>query len=236
MKLNSQKWLDEIKRRNSGRNQTFLVMNDKCFFYLLILIPEEILQLDIPWIRLDVFFTFCVDFMVLWDTLVIYVYIYIYIYIYIFVISVDTSGKRVLNTLIRKGRAMISYRNSPKLTNLLLKVSPYEWRFSNNTWKLLLEVLLENSWSIACGRPVFLEELQAARKFSKVSLHFNKTPNSLKQVLQIYSEIRTCVLQKKFSKGWSQSAKENVRWNWSRCDEINLMVNLGQKYEGNFGY
>ena len=52
--------------------------------------------------------------------------IYIYIYIYIFVISADTSGKRVLNTLIRKGRAMISYRNSPKLTNLLLKVSPYE--------------------------------------------------------------------------------------------------------------
>ena len=55
----------------------------------------------------------------------IYTYIYIYIYIYIFVISVDISGKRVLNTLIRKGRAMISYRNYPKLTNLLLKVLPH---------------------------------------------------------------------------------------------------------------
>ena len=40
-----------------------------------------------------------------------------------------------------------------------------------------------------CGRPVFLEELQTARKFSKVSLHFNKIPNSLRQVLQTYSEI-----------------------------------------------
>ena len=43
-----------------------------------------------------------------------------------------------------------------------------------------------------CGRLAFLEELQAARKFSKVSLHFNKIPNSLRQVLQTYSEI--CIL------------------------------------------
>ena len=28
------------------------------------------------------------------------------------------------------------------------------------------------------GRPVFLEEFQAAINFSKVSLHFNKIPNS----------------------------------------------------------
>ena len=43
-----------------------------------------------------------------------------------------------------------------------------------------------------CGRPVFLEELQAARNFSKVSLHFNKIPN----VLQAYSEICIfCVLK-----------------------------------------
>ena len=45
-----------------------------------------------------------------------------------------------------------------------------------------------------CGRPVFLEELQAARNFS---LHFNKIPNSLRQILQTYSEIFIfCVLQK----------------------------------------
>ena len=30
-----------------------------------------------------------------------------------------------------------------------------------------------------CGRPVFLEELQTARNFSKVSMHFNKIPNYL---------------------------------------------------------
>ena len=39
------------------------------------------------------------------------------------------------------------------------------------------------------GRPVFLEELQAGRNFSMVSLHFNKIPISLRQVLQTYSEI-----------------------------------------------
>ena len=33
-----------------------------------------------------------------------------------------------------------------------------------------------------CGKPVFLEEFQA-------SLHFNKIPKFLKQVLQTYSEI-----------------------------------------------
>ena len=40
-----------------------------------------------------------------------------------------------------------------------------------------------------CGRPVFLEELEAARNFSKVSLHLNKIPNTLRQILQTYSEI-----------------------------------------------
>ena len=35
--------------------------------------------------------------------------------------------------------------------------------------------------------PVFLEELQAARNFSKISLHFKKIPNSSRQVLQLYS-------------------------------------------------
>ena len=48
-----------------------------------------------------------------------------------------------------------------------------------------------------CGRRVFLEELQAAINFLKVSQHFNKIPNSLRQVLQTYSEICIfCVLQK----------------------------------------
>ena len=59
----------------------------------------------------------------------IYIYVCVSVSIYIFVISFDISGItgiRVLNTLIRYGRAMISYRNYAKLTNLLLKVSRYE--------------------------------------------------------------------------------------------------------------
>ena len=59
----------------------------------------------------------------------IYICVCVCVYIYIFVISFDISGItgiRVLNTLTRYGRAMISYRNYAKLTNLLLKVSRYE--------------------------------------------------------------------------------------------------------------
>ena len=50
-----------------------------------------------------------------------------------------------------------------------------------------------------CGRLLSLEELQAARSFLKVSLHFKKIPKSLRQVLVTYSEICAflCVLQKK---------------------------------------
>ena len=41
-----------------------------------------------------------------------------------------------------------------------------------------------------CERPAFLEPLQAAKIFLKVSLHFNKIPNNtLRRVLQTYSEI-----------------------------------------------
>ena len=63
---------------------------------------------------------------------------------------------------------------------------------------------------------VFLEELQAPRIFSKVSVHFNKIPNSLRQVLQTYSEICIFVYHKKsppeaFGDGWSQSAR-GIMW------------------------
>ena len=70
-----------------------------------------------------------------------------------------------------------------------------------------------------CGKPVFLEQLQAARNFSKISLHFNKIPNSLRQVLQTYSEICISlfatkkVLQK-------QSAKIDLKVPGKSCDEI----------------
>ena len=68
-----------------------------------------------------------------------------------------------------------------------------------------------------CGRPVFLEEFQAAINFSKVSLHFNKIPNSLRQVLQIYSQkCIFCVPQKQ-----KQSAKINLQ---NHSAKINLKV------------
>ena len=91
-----------------------------------------------------------------------------------------------------------------------------------------------------CGRPVFLEELQALTNFSKVSMHFNKIPNSLRQVLQTYPEIciflfaTKKVLQK-------QSAKIDLKVPGKFCDEtdddvMEFIVNLSQKYEGNLGY
>ena len=56
--------------------------------------------------------------------------------------------------------------------------------------------LSENFEKKNYGRPVFLEELQATRYFSKVSLDINKIPNSLRQVLPAYSEICIfCVLK-----------------------------------------
>ena len=79
-----------------------------------------------------------------------------------------------------------------------------------------------------CRRPVFLEELQAARNGSNISLHFNKIPNCLRQILQTYLEICIfCVLQKIFLQ--KQSAKINLKVPekycdeiWWRCDEIHI--------------
>ena len=69
------------------------------------------------------------------------------------------------------------------------------------------------------GRPVFLEELQAARSFSKVFLYFNKIPNYLRQVLQTYSEICIfCVLQKSLPLQ-KQSTKIDLKVLGKSCDE-----------------
>ena len=70
-----------------------------------------------------------------------------------------------------------------------------------------------------CGRPVFLEEFQAAINFSKVSLHFNKIPNSLRQVLQIYSQI--CIVRVPQKKS-SRSSQQRLT---SKC-QGNLVVKL----------
>ena len=57
MKLSGQKWLDEMEQRNSEKNKKFLVLNDKSFvFNCWLLILEQILWLDIPLVKLDVFF------------------------------------------------------------------------------------------------------------------------------------------------------------------------------------
>ena len=71
-----------------------------------------------------------------------------------------------------------------------------------------------------CGRPVFLQELQAARNFSKIFLHFNKIPNSLRQVLQAYSEIFIFFffLQKKVLQ--KQSTKIDFKLPGKSCDQI----------------
>ena len=78
----------------------------------------------------------------------------------------------------------------------------------------LLETFLKN-----CVRPAFLEQLQAARNLSKISMHFNKIPNSLRQVMQTYSEICIfCVLQKKIFQ--KQSANIDFKVPGKSCDEI----------------
>ena len=68
------------------------------------------------------------------------------------------------------------------------------------------------------GRPVFLGEFQAAINFSKVSLHFNKIPNSLRQVLQIYSETCIFLYHKKVLQ--KQSVKINLKVTGKSCGKI----------------
>ena len=69
------------------------------------------------------------------------------------------------------------------------------------------------------GRPVFLEEFQAAINFPKASLRVNKVPNSLRQVLQIYSQTcNFCVPQRK-------SSRSSQRRLISKC-QGNLVVKL----------
>ena len=65
----------------------------------------------------------------------------------------------------------------------------------------------------------FLQELQAARNFSKVFLHFNKMPNSLTQVLQMYSETCIfCVVQKIVLQ--KHLTKIDLKAPGRSCDEI----------------
>ena len=59
----------------------------------------------------------------------------------------------------------------------------------------------------SCGSvPKIFTRVPGCKNFSKVSLHFNKMPNSLRQVLQMYSEtcifcvVQKIVLQKQLTK------------------------------------
>ena len=83
---------------------------------------------------------------------------------------------------------------------------------------MFLKYSCQKPVKIFFGGPVFLEDLQAARKFSKVSLHFNKIPNSLRQVLQTDPEICIfCATKKVLQK---QSAKIDLKVLGKSCDEI----------------
>ena len=64
---------------------------------------------------------------------------------------------------------------------------------------MLLKYTCQRPLKENCERPLFLEALQAAINFLKVSLYFNNIRNSLREVLQTYPEICFfCVLQKEF--------------------------------------
>ena len=65
IKLNGRKWLDEMEQRNSEKNQKFLVLNEKCFFYLLTFNsrPDIITRYNFNQVRCC-FFAFNIDFMV----------------------------------------------------------------------------------------------------------------------------------------------------------------------------
>ena len=83
-----------------------------------------------------------------------------------------------------------------------------------------------------CGRPVFLEEFQTTINFSKVSLHFNKIPNSSRQVLQIYSQICIfCVPQKQSSRSSQQRLISKCHGNLV----VKLMTMWWNSYYSKFG-
>ena len=107
--------------------------------------------------------------------------------------------------------------------------------FSKNT---VVRKLWKKNWA----RPVFLEELQADRNFSMISLHFNKIPNSLRPILHTYPGIcifcvlQKIVLQKPSVKTDTKLLGQSCAEIWWRCDEIHILLNLGQKYEGDLRY
>ena len=67
-------------------------------------------------------------------------------------------------------------------------------------------------------------------------------PHSLRQVLQTYSEtcifcvLQKIVLQKQLAKIDLKVPGKSCDEIWWQCDEIRIIVNLGQKYEGDLGY
>ena len=147
-----------------------------CWF----LIPEQILWLDIPLIRLEVIFTFSIDFIVYLDTPIKYI---------------NNKFLTLANTYDSTGY----FLGFTFLENVVLLAfsSHLSWfwirktQHKNTFWFLLgnwcsLNTVVKNLWKFFFERPAFLEEFQDEINSSKVSLHFNKTPNSLRQVLQTY--------------------------------------------------
>ena len=68
-----------------------------------------------------------------------------------------------------------------------------------------------------CGRPVFFEELQAARNFLKVFLHFNKTPKTSFADIFRNMHFFVCCKKKVLQK---QSVKIDLKVPEKSCDEI----------------
>ena len=176
-----------------------------CWF----LIPEQILWLDIPLIRLEVIFTFSIDFIVYWDTPIKYINNFL-----ILTNTYDCTGY-FLGFTVLENVVLLAFSS---------RLSWFWFPNKNTFWFLLgnwcsLNTVAKNLRKFFFERPVFLEEFQDEINSSKVSLHFNKTPNSLRQILQTYSEICFfCVPQKK-------SSRSSQRILISKS-QLNLMVKV----------
>ena len=96
----------------------------------------------------------------------------------------------------------------------------------------VLKIQLSETYEKKFWRPVFLEESQAARNFSKVSLHFNKIPRFLRQVLQTYSEICIFLCATKKS---SRSSRQRLILKCQGNLVMKLMTMWWNPYYSKFG-
>ena len=83
---------------------------------------------------------------------------------------------------------------------------------------MFLKYVCQKPMKKNCERPVFSEELQAAINVSKVSLYFNKIPNSLSQTADIFRNMHfLCATKQVLQK---QLAKIDLKVTGKSCDEV----------------